>query len=102
MCSHSPLLCTVSQLNLSDNALCGVTTDWMERPEGTYNAEGNKAIADAVRVAGSLTRLDVSLNMLNIGGEGVKLLRDALNERQGFELRRERNEDDDDDSDDEY
>ena len=40
-------------------------------------------------VSASLTRLDVSDNKMGDGG--VKLLRDALSERQGFELNCERN-----------
>ena len=44
-------------------------------------------------VTASLTRLDVSYN--NMGDGGVKLLRDALRERQGFDLRCEGNEDED-------
>ena len=61
MCSHPPLLCTVSQLNLSDNQLCGVD----RRGNGTYNAEGIKAIADALRVAASLTVADLRYNELD-------------------------------------
>ena len=54
--------------------------------KGTYTAEGIKAIADAVRVSASLTRLDVSHNYLSRGGEGVKLLRDAVKGRKTFVL----------------
>ena len=44
------------QLNLSNNRLCGV---WVEygTQEGEYNAEGINAIADALRVNGTLTQV---------------------------------------------
>ena len=54
MCSHSPLLCTVSQVNLSDNELCGVDV----LGTGTYNAEGIKAIVDAMGVSRSLASVE--------------------------------------------
>ena len=46
------LLC--AQLDLSNNRLCGV---WLEYGSqmGTYTAEGITALADALRVNGSLT-----------------------------------------------
>ena len=75
----------MSQLDLSHNALCGVTTNMRGRPEGTCNAEGIKAIADALRVAGSLRKLDARYNSM---GEEVKAaLRKAIQERCGFELK---------------
>ena len=43
----------VLQLNLSGNELCGLDNDG----GGTYNAEGITAIADALRVNGSLTEM---------------------------------------------
>ena len=72
MCSHSPLLCTVSQLNLSENHLCGLDN----YGRGIYNAEGIKAIADALRVAGSLTVLILSRN--KIEDEGAIAIGHAL------------------------
>ena len=48
--------------------------------------EGVIAIADALSVNGSLTRLDVSHNYLDRGGQGVKILRDAVSGRKGFVL----------------
>ena len=48
--------------------------------------EGAKAIASGIRDNSSVTRLDVSWNDLNRGGEGVKLLRDAVKGRKGFAL----------------
>ena len=80
MCSHLPLLCTLSQLNLSNNQLCGVDV----LGKGTYNAEGIKAIADALLVAGSLTELVAWDN--NLGDEGEAALRKAVEGRAGFEL----------------
>ena len=49
-------------------------------------AEGAKPLAEALRVSTALTRLDVSCNYLDRGGEGVKLIRDAVSERKGFVL----------------
>ena len=48
--------------------------------------EGGMVVAGLVPVMGSLTRLDVSRNMLDRGGEGVKLVRDAVKGRDGFVL----------------
>ena len=54
------------QINLSSNKLCGV---WGESvsgcgyyTKGTYNGEGIKAIADAMRVSHSLNSIDVGYN----------------------------------------
>ena len=41
---------SLTSIDLSDNALCGVKFN-----EGTYTAEGIKAIADALRVSASVT-----------------------------------------------
>ena len=51
------------QLNLSNNRLCGVW-DKYGKQKGNYNAEGINAIADALRVNGSLTSLDLSSNQM--------------------------------------
>ena len=44
---------SLTSLDLSNNELCGVT-----RWGGTYTAEGITAIADALRVTGSLTKIE--------------------------------------------
>jgi len=44
----------VLQLDLSNNKLCGID----DEGEGTYNAEGITAIADALRVNGVLTKIE--------------------------------------------
>ena len=49
-----------------------------------YTPEGPKAIADALLGNAFMTSLDVSFNRL--GEEGVKLLEDAVREREGFKL----------------
>ena len=49
-------------------------------------AKGATALAEMLSVNASLTRLDVSYNMLDRGGQGVKMLRDAVRGRQGFTL----------------
>ena len=56
------------QLDLSWNQLCGL--ELLGR--GTYNAEGIKAIADALRVTGSLTSINLAWN--DLGAQGAKAL----------------------------
>ena len=58
-------------LDLSYNLLCGV-----QYGQGTYTAKGIKAVADALRVSGSLTSLNLRSN--SIGAEGAKSVADAL------------------------
>ena len=70
-----------SQLNLSDNVLCGV--DIFGR--GTYTTDGINAIADALCVTASLTALGVRCNSL--GNEGKALLQQAVQGRRGFDLK---------------
>ena len=41
------------QLDLSNNQLCGINS----RGQGTYTAEGITAIAEALKVTGSLTKV---------------------------------------------
>jgi hypothetical protein len=61
------------QLDLSGNRLCGID----EYDEGTtYSAKGITAIADALRVNGALTRVDVRNN--NIAGDGATQLSAAV------------------------
>lgn len=62
----------LTRLNLSNNALCGLD----DRGRGTYSAEGIKAIADALRVNGALTSLNLERN--KIGPEGGKAISEAL------------------------
>ena len=62
----------VLQLNLSGNELCGLDNDG----GGTYNAEGITAIADALRVNGSLTKMSLAQNELE--EEGTKAICEAL------------------------
>jgi hypothetical protein len=61
----------LTSLDLSNNALCGVTNYG-----DTYIAEGITAIADALRVNGALTRVDVRNN--NIAGDGAAHLAAAV------------------------
>ena len=61
------------QLDLSNNALCGI-----KYGEGTYTAEGIGAIANAVKVTGSLTKILVDSN--GLGDNGTAILCDALRE----------------------
>ena len=59
----------VLQLDLSNNKLCGINDDG----EGTYNAEGITAIADALRVNGGLTKMSLAENKLGEEGTMNKL-----------------------------
>ena len=61
----------VQELDLSDNDI---------------GPDGVKAIAALCAVCAPLTRLDVSYNKLDRGGNGVQLLRDAVRQREGFAL----------------
>ena len=63
---------SLTSLDLSDTQLCGVTS-W---GSGTYTTEGITAIADALRVNGSLTSLDVRSNY--IAGNGAAQLSAAV------------------------
>ena len=54
----------LTSLNLAQNQLCGIWTDWRGDKQGTYTTEGITAIADALRVNGALTSLDLSSNLL--------------------------------------
>ena len=49
------------QLDLSGNQLCGINAFG----RGTYTAEGITAIAEALKVTGSLTKLDLEYNGLD-------------------------------------
>ena len=68
------------QLNLSGNQLCGLDR-W---GSGTYNVEGITAIADALRVTPSLTRLNVKYNSL--GDEGRAIISSAVQGKVDFDL----------------
>ena len=70
-----PAMGALTSLDLSNNALCGV---WSKggTVSGTYTEEGITAIAEALRVNGALTRVDVRLN--NIAGVGAARLAAAV------------------------
>ena len=59
-------------MDLADNQLCGL--DYYGK--GTYTAEGIKAIADALHVNASLTKISLAKNQL--GEEGTKGICEAL------------------------
>ncbi|EOD23708.1 hypothetical protein EMIHUDRAFT_254895 [Emiliania huxleyi CCMP1516] len=68
-----PVMASLKSLYLSDNALCGAT----KFGEGTYDATGIKAIADALRdSASTLTSLNLADNYL--ADEGAKALAPAI------------------------
>ena len=62
----------LTSIDLSGNQLCGIWTtaefDGDQHQQGTFTAEGITAIADALRVNGALTSVNLRSNML--GGEG--------------------------------
>jgi hypothetical protein len=62
----------VFQLDISNNQLCGLD----RHGKGTYTAEGITAIADALRVNGGLTSIDVRQN--SIAGDGASQLAAAV------------------------
>ena len=76
-----------SQLNLSGNQLCGlemVTCSLAGYGRGTYTAEGITAIADALKVTGSLTELNLFHN--SIKDEGVKAICEAIQSNKETKL----------------
>ena len=76
----------LTSLNLAQNQLCGIWTDWRGDKQGTYTTEGITAIADALRVNGALTSLDLSSNLLcgvangrgTYTAKGIAAIADAL------------------------
>jgi hypothetical protein len=86
------------QLNLSNNCLCGVWDDDNGRLYGDYTSEGINAIADAFRVNGALTSINLSRNFLCGGtwtdlygdehgtytAEGITAIADALRVNGGL------------------
>ena len=68
------------QLNLTNNELCGL--NW--RGEGTYTSEGIKAVAGALKVNASLTKLDIQMN--EIGSDGALAIAQAITEAPSLAL----------------
>ena len=69
----------LTSLDLSSNALCGVTYRG-----GTYTAEGITAIGDALRVNGALMALDLSFNHLK--DQGVSAVCEAIQSNKETKL----------------
>ena len=69
------------QINVSYNQLCGL--DW--QGNGTYTAEGIKAIASAISVSASLTAADLRWNSLDL--DAKQQVRDSVRGRDGFKLK---------------
>ena len=67
----------VLQLDLSGNELCGLS--YYNDGDGTYTAEGITAIADALRVNGALTVIDLRYNKLD--AESAKLLAEVAKQK---------------------
>ena len=71
---------SLTSLDLSNNALCGMAT----YGGGTYTAEGITAIANALRVNGSLTELSIYGN--RVGDEGVGAICEAIQSNKETKL----------------
>ena len=71
---------SLTSLDLSKNQLCGLN----KYGNGTYTADGITAIADALRVNGGLTALDLSFNNLN--NEGVSAVCEAIQSNKETKL----------------
>ena len=67
----------VLQLDLKGNELCGLP--YYNDGDGTYTAEGITAIADALRVNGALTVIDLRYNKLD--AESAKLLAEVAKQK---------------------
>jgi hypothetical protein len=74
----------LTSINLSDNQLCGVWTDYSGQ-HGTYTSEGVTAIADAMRLNGALTECNLNYNPC-ICEDGEALIRKAIQRKAGFKL----------------
>jgi hypothetical protein len=70
----------LTSLDLSRTQLCGLDRDG----RGTYNANGVTAIADALRVNGALTALNLSYNYLK--DEGVRAICNAIQSNKETKL----------------
>jgi Ran GTPase-activating protein (RanGAP) involved in mRNA processing and transport len=70
----------LTSIDLSGNQLCGIGTDYWGNEQGTYTAEGIKAIADALHVNGGLTKISFASNKL--GEEGTKAICEALEQNK--------------------
>ena len=64
------------QINLSNNALCGLRYVGGGKYEGAYTAEGITAIANALKVTASLTECNLRKNSLGV--EGWTIIFNAL------------------------
>ena len=69
------LLWIAWQLDISENELCGL--NW--EGKGTYTAEGITAVADALRVNGSVTVTDMRYNKLDT--ESATMLANVAKEK---------------------
>ena len=58
-------------MNLSNNRLCGVWVEYDGTRKGNYITEGINAIADALRVHGALTSVELRGNQLGDNGWGA-------------------------------
>ena len=70
-----PAMGSLTSLNLGHNQLCGLD----EYGRGTYTADGITAIADALRVNGSLTVTNLLKNQLD--AESAKMLAEVAKQK---------------------
>ena len=68
----------LTSIDLSGNQLCGVWTQYGQQ-HGTYTAEGITAIAEALRVNGSLTATNLLINQLD--AESAKMLAEVAKQK---------------------
>ena len=73
----------LTSIDLSGNQLCGIYT-YLRELRGTYTTEGIAAIAEALRVNGALTALDLSSNSLK--DEGVSAVCKAIQSNKETKL----------------
>jgi hypothetical protein len=70
---------SLTSIDLSGNKLCGVWTDEYGFKYANYTAEGITAIADALRVNGGLTVIDLLYNKLD--KESAKMLAEVAKQK---------------------
>ena len=79
-----PCLCPLSSVIPRLVASVCVCCIQIDLSSNFIGAEGAKALANALRAKGSLTRLNVKFNVM--GEEGKAALREVIEGRSGFEL----------------
>jgi Ran GTPase-activating protein (RanGAP) involved in mRNA processing and transport len=76
------VVASLRSIDLSENVLCGMSTDRRGVVSGTFTAEGITALADALRVCASVTSLSLGDN--DLGDAGVEALSIGLKESKSL------------------